>query len=107
MNKRDKNLLFQIKEKLGLSNKVYEYPQNRRKGGYNRQPMTMIIVRDLGQIKNIIVPLCYKKLVGYKAEQFDVWIEKIGSDPRVPMPYKLISRLYKSGFYDKNFLFND
>jgi len=107
MSKRDKDLLFKIKEKLKLSNKIYEYPARKTKDGYVRSPMTMIIIRDLGQLKNTIIPLCYEKLVGYKSKQFHDWINKIGSDPMVPTSYKLVSRLFSSGFYDNDKRFVD
>lgn len=60
------------------------------------------MVRDLGQLKNIIVPLLYKRLVGNKGIQFENWIRKIDLDPDVPEGFSIISKLYKSGFYDKN-----
>lgn len=60
------------------------------------------MVRDFGQIKNIIIPLCYKKLQGYKAIQFEDWIEKMESDSKVPTRFKLLPKLCKSGFYERN-----
>ncbi len=103
LNRRDKDLLIKIRDSLRLRNKVYEYPPRIRKDGYKRGGMAILIVRDIGQIKNIIVPLFYRKLNGYKAVQFDIWLERIGSDPLVPKSYKLIHRLYNSGFYENNF----
>lgn len=102
MSKQDKDLLYKIKNTLGLRNKIYEYKQSTRKDNYKRQGMCMLVIRDFGQLKNIIVPLFYKKLNGYKAKQFEEWIGRIGNDPRVPESYKFIYKIYKDGFYDRN-----
>ena len=102
MSRRDKELLLKVKEALKLRNKVYEYGPRIRKDGYKRNGTAILIIRDIGQLKNIIVPLFYKKLRGNKAKQFSEWLEKIGSDPDVPRSYKFIYKIYKAGFYDKN-----
>lgn len=69
--------------------------------------MCRIMVRDVGQIKNKIVPLFYGKLNGYKSIQFREWMEVIGTDPDVPDRYKFIYKIYKKGFYDRNHCFDD
>ena len=69
--------------------------------------MCVLIVRDFGQMKNIIVPLFYKKLHGYKAKQFSEWLDRIGTDPNIPEPYRLIYKMHKTGFYDRNPKFID
>ncbi len=101
MTERDFQLLTIIRDKLGLRNKVYLYGPRKRKDGYKRDGMAILIVRDFGQIKNIIIPLFYKKLIGYKAKQFEEWIENMGSDPDVPEIYQFMKKLYHSGFYEK------
>lgn len=101
MHHRDEKLLGLVRDRLGLSNKIYVY-DTVSYDGHNRAPQAMLIVREIGQLKNIIVPLFYKKLAGNKGLQFEQWIEKISTDPRVPPTYKVISLLYKSGYYDKN-----
>ena len=101
MSKRDEELIKKVKEKLKIRNKIHVYKVKKRIDRYNRQPMAILIIRDLGQLKNTIVPLCYKKLIGNKAKQFDEWIEKIGTDPNVSEQYKIIYNLQKWGFYDK------
>ena len=98
---QDINLVIAVKETLGLRNRIYEYSQERRRDGYNRQPIAMLVVRDLGQLKNIIIPLFYKSLPGNKARQFDNWMFKMGNDPTVLERYKILYTIYKSGFYDK------
>ena len=79
MSRRDKVLLEKTRDVLGLKNKIYEYPPRTAKDGYKRDGMVLLIVRDIGQIKNIIVPLFYKKLIGYKSIQFNEWMERIGN----------------------------
>ncbi len=65
--------------------------------------MSILVVRDFGQIKNIIIPLFYKKLIGYKAKQFENWISEMGYNPDVQDRFKLITKIYNNGFYEKNF----
>ncbi len=101
MHERDNDLLVSMRNFLGLKNKVYVYdsPNN---DGHIRGRRTMLVVREIGRLKNIIVPLFYKKLIGFKAKQFEEWLENIGHDPSVPESYKLIYRLHQNGYYDKN-----
>lgn len=107
MSQQDKDLVHFVKETMGIRNRIYEYGPRARKDSYNRQGMVTLIVRDFGQIKNIIVPFFYKKLVGFKAKQFEDWLENIGNDPDVKENYRFIYKIYKAGFYDKNPKFLD
>lgn len=104
MHVRDKMLIEMIKNTLKLKNKVYVY-NHQKKDGYMRGPQAMLIVREIGALKNIVIPLFYKKLKGNKGKQFNEWIEIIGNDPDVPRSYKFIYFLYKSGFYDQKTLY--
>jgi len=61
-----------------------------------------LVIRDLGTLKNIIIPVCYNRLIGYKKQQFETWLNKMGTDPDVPDQYKLLYRLYKRGYFDQN-----
>jgi LAGLIDADG endonuclease len=101
MHVRDKQLLEMVRDTMGLRNKIYEY-NHQGKDGANRGPQAMLIVREFGQLKNIIVPFFYKRLKGDKGRQFNEWLEKIGDDPEVPESYRFIYKIYKAGFYDKN-----
>jgi len=101
MSKRDEELINSVKHRLKIRNKIYENKERIRKDSYNRQPMITMIIRDIGQLKNIIVPLCYKKFYGNKGIQFEKWMEEIGSNPSVPKGYKFIYKLYKDGYYDR------
>ncbi len=106
MNERDKELIEGVRDHLGIKNRVYL--QSPYLGdGYNRGKRVMLIVREFPSLKNIIVPFFYKKLKGNKARQFENWIFKIGDDPAVPSSFKLISRLYTSGYWDKNPKYRD
>ena len=95
-----------VRDTLGLKNKVYEYNHQGR-DGIKRGPRAMLIVREIGNIKNIVVPLFYGKLRGNKGKQFEEWLKKIGGDPAVPESYKLVYKLCISGYYDKNPKFTD
>jgi len=106
MNERDKDLLIEVRDKLGLKNKVYIHGPYK-KDGHNRGKKAFLIVREFGALKNIIIPMFYDKLVGNKRIQFENWLEKIGSDSNVPESYKLLYRLHKSGFYKSEGKFID
>lgn len=101
MHERDEELLHYVRDTLGLKNRVYNY-KSFNKDGHKRGRKAFLIVREIGQLKNIIVPFFYKRLVGNKGKQFNEWLEKIGNDPAVPKSYKFIYKIYKAGFYDKN-----
>lgn len=100
MHHRDTMLLEAVRDKLGLSNRIYVY-DTKSYDGHNRAPQAMLIVREIGNLKNIIVPFFYKSLVGNKRLQFEEWIEEIGNSPEVPKTYKILHLLYKSGYYDR------
>ena len=104
MHERDRDLVEAVKDQLGLKNKLKEI-KAYTKDGYNRGGTVRLMVRDIGSIKNIIVPFFHNKLVGYKGEQFAEWIKKMEEDPLVREDFKLIPRLCKSGFYEKNFIY--
>jgi len=104
---RDKHLLQMIRDKLGLKSKIYyKIPmvniQNAKTGvKYLSERQAILVVRDFQQLKDIIIPFFYKKLKGYKSEQFTEWIEKIGNDSEISDRFKSLYRLYKWGMYDK------
>lgn len=105
MHCRDKELVESVRDTLGLRNRVYQYrntPLHTPEKSYKRGDKVMLIVRDLGQLKNIIIPFFYKRLKGYKGKQFEIWLDKIGSDPEVIDDYRVIYRLHKSGWFEEN-----
>lgn len=99
MHIRDKKLITMMRNKLKLKNRIYEY-NHQGNDGHKRGPTVTLIVREVGNLKNIIVPLCYKKLIGNKADSFEKWMNIIGDDPRVTKHYKFINKLYCAGFYE-------
>jgi hypothetical protein len=101
MNERDMELVRAVRDYLKLSSRVYHLGPYR-KDGHKRGAITRLMVRDVGALKNTIVPFFYKRLKGYKGIQFEEWINKIGVNEAVPSRYKIIYRLYKAGFYDQN-----
>lgn len=101
MCQKDENLLHLVARKLRLRNKLLIFKRIFRRDGYNRQPMVRIMVRHPGELRNIIIPLCNKKLIGNKGIQFEEWIERIGNDPAVPEGYRFLYLAYKNGFFDK------
>ena len=101
MNERDGDLIEAVRNHLNIKTRMYRLGPYR-KDGHNRGAIVRLMVRDLGTLKNTIVPFFYKKLHGHKGIQFEEWLEDIGRDTSVPKNYKIIWRLYKSGYYDKN-----
>ena len=101
MSVRDKGLIEAVRDTLRLRNKVHTYSYLRDKTGpIKRQPQSVLIVRDFGSLRDKIIPLFYKKLHGYKAKQFSLWIEKMGIDPLVPRDYQLLNKLYNKGYFE-------
>ena len=106
MHVRDLDLLRSVADQLGLKEPVYTH-KSWQGDGIKRGDKATLMVRKFSSLKNIVVPLFYKKLFGYKAIQFEKWIEEIGNNPDVKENYKLIHRLYKCGFWDnpKNYIY--
>jgi hypothetical protein len=102
MHERDKELITAVRDVMGIKNKLYLNKNNHHGDNYNHGQLTMLIVREIGNIKNIIVPFFYGRLHGYKAKQFQAWLEKMGTDPEVPNSFRFIYKISKAGFYDKN-----
>src|SRR3989344_3628645 len=100
MHERDLELIQALNETLGIKSNIYRLGPYRN-DGVNRGAIARIMVRDLGTLKNIIIPLFYNRLKGYKGHQFNEWLEKIGSDPAVPDRYKLLYRLHKTGYFTR------
>lgn len=99
MHERDKNLLESIKRHLDLKSNINTFgPYNYDR--YKRGKKATLAVRDFGTIKNKIIPFFYKKLIGYKATQFENWVLNFEKDPLISQKYALLSRLYKSGYWD-------
>lgn len=106
MHERDHVLIEKIREKLAPKNKIYNYKKlglrTHTSKVYKRGHTSRVMVRSLGYLKNKVVPFFYNKLVGNKSVQFTAWLEKIGSNSNVPENYKILYRLYKSGYWERN-----
>ena len=69
MHVRDKELVTMVRDSLGLkTEKIYEYTHNNRHYAF-------LIVRNIGSLKNIVIPLIYPRLAGYKRVQFLEWFK--------------------------------
>lgn len=101
MHIRDKELIEAVRDYLKLKNKVYIY-HYPGKDGSHRGPQAMLIVREMGRLRNIIIPLFYNKLAGHKAIQFNDWLENIGNDQLVHYRYKFLYILHKNGHFQNN-----
>ncbi len=99
MHERDLDLLILIKNTLQLRNKIY-FRNPPTKDGHKKGRTVVLVVREFDQLKDIIIPLFYKKLKGNKGKQFMEWLERIGNDPDVSNRFKSLYRLYKWGMYD-------
>ncbi len=101
MHERDEELINAVRDKLGLKNKVYNHKSSMRDGSMRGRKATLF-VRDVGSLKNIIIPFFYNRLIGHKSKQFIIWLERIGNDPSVLDGYRILYRLYKCGWFEKN-----
>ncbi len=69
MHVRDKELIEAVRDYFGIHNWVYEYTHTGRH-------FAMLIIRDIPTLKNKIVKLCKRRLLGHKGTQFDWWLKK-------------------------------
>ncbi|MEK7640760.1 MAG: LAGLIDADG family homing endonuclease [Patescibacteria group bacterium] len=105
MHERDRELLECLKKRLGLKNKIYVYRKPAlivKNKTYLRAPQAMLIVRDVGSLKNKVVPFFYGKLYGNKGIQMLEWLEEIGSEEDIPENYKILYRLHSCGYFKKS-----
>jgi len=101
MHIADKDLVEGVRDKLGLKSRVYIY-HHPGKDGLNRGAYAMLIVREIGNLKNTVIPFFYNRLAGNRAVQFNEWLNSIRSDPMVPESYDILYRLHENGYYAKN-----
>lgn len=106
MHERDYDLLNAIKETLDLKGKLYNF-KSWTGDGSNRGRKVVLVVRNFSELKDIVIPLFYKKLKGHKGRQMTDWLEKIGSDPDVTDRFKSLYRLYKWGAFDSDPVFKN
>ena len=95
MRIENEDLMNEIKNKLKLKNRLYKF-YNNRSDRLKRTESIKLIVRELKNIENIIIPFFHKKFLGYRTEQFNDWLYTIEKDPLVPFSYKKIYWRHKS-----------
>lgn len=76
MHERDEYLLELVRDTLKLKNKIYNYELKNMGDGWKRGGKTILIVREFESLKDMIIPLFYKKLRGNKGIQFAEWLGK-------------------------------
>lgn len=99
MHVRDRWLIIEVAEHLGISGNIY-INKNTVTDGHKRGDTARFIVRSLDELREIIIPFFYRKLAGYKGEQFMKWLYNIGNDPLVAPRYKILYEKHKSGYWD-------
>jgi len=99
MHERDKELIERVKRYLGVKNKIYILKAYTL-DGFKRGKTARIMVRDFGELRDIIIPFFYNKLIGYKGKQLIEWLERIGHDPDIHPDYKVLYSLYKKGYFN-------
>ena len=60
-------LLEQIKQRLGLKEKIHRYSHQNRE-------YVLLLVRKRASIENSIIPVFTGRLFGKKKQQFDLWV---------------------------------
>lgn len=90
MHVRDKALIEAVKDTLGLKEKVYEYKHNDRHYAF-------LNIRNIGSLKNHIIPLLYPRLTGYKKEQFERWFRGF-FDPEVAESFQFFPNALRRKF---------
>ena len=91
MHVRDFDLVANVRDSLGVTReKVYEYTHNNRHYAF-------LIVRDIDDIKDIIIPSLWPRLTGYKKEQFKEWFHIFGSADAHPQ-FRFIYDVFKTKF---------
>jgi len=94
MHYNDKNLVFAVKNTLGLKEPVYEYNYQDKKNPLLWRHSVLLLVRRREVIKKIIIPAFDGKLYGLKEKQFNQW-KKEFSEQEKKWRYHYVERLPK------------
>ena len=73
MHYNDKNLIFAVKNSLGLKESIYEYHYQDQKKSSLWRHSVLLLVRRREVIKKIIIPAFDGRLYGLKEKQFNQW----------------------------------
>ena len=98
LSSEEKDLLEDVCEHFGLKEKVYSH-RPYTKDGIERGPRSILHVRSIGSMKNIIMPFLCENLRGTKLEKMEDWLNEIETSKFINESYKLVPRLYKSGYW--------
>jgi hypothetical protein len=85
-----------VKRELGIKSKIYTYQESIGKDGYIRSGFCMLIVRNIGELKDSIVPFASKALTGDKLQKFRMWLTKMEGLDSVPSGYRQIPGIIKT-----------
>jgi len=94
MNYKDKDLLFSIRNSLGLKEAVYEYGRQNKNKTHQRQHISLLLVRRREVIKKIIIPAFDGRLYGLKEKQFNQWKKEFSEQEKI-WRYHYVEKLPK------------
>lgn len=94
MHYNDRNLVFAVKNTLGLKEPVYEYNYQDQKKPSLWRHSVLLLVRRREVIKKIIIPAFDDRLYGLKEQQFNQW-KKEFSEQEKKWRYHYVERLPK------------
>lgn len=102
MHERDWNLLDLVRLSLGLRGRIYRHRPYRydRYGSRNTAAQASLVVRDVFELRDIIIPLFYGKFHGHKGKQFIKWLEDMGGEGTARHS-QYLNGLYRTGYFDK------
>ncbi len=85
-----------VKRELGIKSKIYTYSGSIGKDGYFRSGFCMLITRDIGELKDSIIPFSAKYLTGDKLQKFKDWIKNMKKLDMVPSGHRQIPGIVKA-----------
>ena len=85
-----------VKHELGIKSKIYTYNESIGKDGYIRSGFCMLITRDIGELKDSIIPFAAEYLTGDTLRKFKAWIKNMEKFDRVPSGYRQIPGIVKA-----------
>lgn len=94
MHYNNKNLVFAVKNTLGLKESVYEYNYQDQKKPSLWRHHVLLLVRRREVIKKIIIPAFEGRLYGSKEKQFNQW-KKEFSEQEKKWQYHYVEKLPK------------
>ena len=96
MKKEEIYYLKLTKRELSLKSKIYTYESTLGRDGYIRSASSMLIIREIGELKNTIIPISEQILTDKKRIKFVNWLKRIRTDDNVPSGYRLMATMFKN-----------